>query len=126
MKYKESKEGAYIVRTFTNCPPEFRRKEWYRDGKLHRIDGPAVECASGIKSWYQDGKLHRDSGPAVEYPDGDREWYQDGKLHRLDGPALGRVSDEGMPWYFKGELIDCENQEEFERLVEQKLLDELK
>ena len=27
-------------------------KAWYVDGKLHRVDGPAVEYADDIKSWW--------------------------------------------------------------------------
>ena len=30
-------------------------KEWYRDGKRHREDGPAIERADGTKEWYRDG-----------------------------------------------------------------------
>ena len=31
-------------------------KEWFVNGKLHRLDGPAVEFADGTKVWYIDGK----------------------------------------------------------------------
>ena len=31
-------------------------KEWLLDGKLHRIDGPAIEYANGYKEWYLDDK----------------------------------------------------------------------
>ena len=27
-------------------------KEWYLDGKYHRVDGPAIEYANGSKHWY--------------------------------------------------------------------------
>jgi hypothetical protein len=54
-------------------------KLWYVDGKWHRVDGPAVEYASGTKCWYLDNKLHRVDGPAVEYADGRKEWWLDGK-----------------------------------------------
>ena len=31
-------------------------KEWFNEkGQLHRLDGPAVEWADGIKSWYLNG-----------------------------------------------------------------------
>ena len=30
-----------------------------KEGKLHRIDGPAVEYGNGAKHWYQNGVLHR-------------------------------------------------------------------
>jgi hypothetical protein len=50
-------------------------KEWWLDGKQHRIDGPAVEHPTGAKYWYIFGELHRDGGPAVEYGDGSKEWW---------------------------------------------------
>jgi len=31
-------------------------KEWYKEGKLHRVDGPAVEYNDGGKRWYYEGK----------------------------------------------------------------------
>jgi hypothetical protein len=43
-------------------------------GKLHRLDGPAVEWNSGSKFWYINGNRHRLDGPAVEYYDGDKSW----------------------------------------------------
>ena len=50
-------------------------KVWYKDGKLHRLDGPAVDRADGAKEWYKDDKLHRLDGPAVERTNGDKLWY---------------------------------------------------
>ncbi len=66
---------------------------YYLDGKYHREDDPAVEYYTGEKEWWLNGKLHRGSGPALEYANGHKEWW----LH--------------------GEQIDCNSQEEFERLV---------
>ena len=31
-------------------------KLWYQNGKLHRLDGPAVENAYGIKEWWIEGQ----------------------------------------------------------------------
>jgi hypothetical protein len=59
-----------------------------RDGKLHRVDGPAVECADGTRVWWLEGKPHRIDGPAFEHADGTREWWLEGKLHRVDGTAV--------------------------------------
>ncbi len=82
-------------------------RAWRVRGKLHRLDGPAVESLDvyGVlrkQEWYHDGKLHRLDGPAVvEWgPDGGlrcQKWMQNGKLHRLDEPAV----DE---WYPDGGL----------------------
>jgi hypothetical protein len=50
-------------------------KKWYKEGKLHRLDGPAVEYSNGRKYWYKEGKRHREDGPAIEYSNGTREWW---------------------------------------------------
>lgn len=31
-------------------------KYWNKDGKLHRLDGPAVICWDGSKQWWIDGE----------------------------------------------------------------------
>ena len=41
------------------------------------LNGCVVEL-SGLKSWYKDDKLHREDGPAVEYAEGSNEWYFNG------------------------------------------------
>ena len=54
-------------------------KEWYFEGKIHRIDGPAVEYSVGTKQWFVEGKRHRIGGPAIEWFDGTKHWYINGK-----------------------------------------------
>jgi len=73
-------------------------KRWYLNGKLHRLDGPAVEYASGTKKWYLNDELHRLDGPAIEYIDGTKCWYLNDKRHRLDGPAIEYI-DGTKCWY---------------------------
>jgi len=65
---------TYEVETDT-----YGTKEWYLNGKQHRVDGPAVEYANGTKSWYLNGKRHRVVGPAVERADGTKAWYLNGE-----------------------------------------------
>ena len=48
-------------------------------GLLHRIHGPALECANGAKYWYLNDRPHRTTGPAIEWADGDKSWYLDGE-----------------------------------------------
>ena len=48
-------------------------------GLLHRIHGPALECANGAKYWYLNDRLHRQYGPAIEHSSGDKEWFLDGE-----------------------------------------------
>ena len=50
---------------------------YFENGKLHRLDGPAIEYSGGTKYWYKEGLLHREDGPAVEWKDGYKEWYID-------------------------------------------------
>lgn len=59
--------------------------------KTHRMEDPAdapiAEPESASEFWYRDGKLHREDGSAVDAKKGAEEWYRHGKLHRVDGPA---------------------------------------
>jgi hypothetical protein len=98
---KKSKKDS-IPKNFTGIAeyPD-GRKEWYKEGKLHREDGPAVEYLDGTKYWYKEGKLHRDDGPANEYSDGTKIWLKEGELHRLDGPAMEFPNGEKI-WYKEG------------------------
>lgn len=41
---------------------------YFKDDKIHREDGPAIERTDGTKAWYFEGKLHREDGPALIYP----------------------------------------------------------
>ena len=87
----------YTVKVFDNG-----NKHWYVNGKFHRDDGPAIECADGDKQhWYVNGRHHRDDGPAAEYANGDKLWYINGKLHRDDGPAIERANGY-KEWYING------------------------
>ncbi len=36
-------------------------------------------------TWYKNGKRHRKDGPAVIWGDGSQFWYKNGKRHREDG-----------------------------------------
>ena len=86
-------------------------KYWYLNGELHRENGPAIEHVSG-KFWYLHGKRHRENGPAVEWFDGDKAWYLNDKLHREDGPAIERIGDHKV-WYIEGKEL---TEEEFNKI----------
>jgi len=108
---------------------------YYKNGVLHREDGPAYEKNDGHKEWHLNGKLHREDGPAKEYPTGSKYWYQNGKLHRegghafedpetktwwindkrhcLDGPAV-ECADGTKEWWIDGENY---SEEEFTKKV---------
>ena len=64
-------------------------KFWYNEqGKLHRVDGPAIKWWNGDKAWWSHGKLHREDGPAVEHVDGSKFWYLNGKRYTEEEFAL--------------------------------------
>jgi len=73
----------------------------YKNNRLHRDDGPAVETAYGEKYWYKHGQRHRDDGPAIEYANGNKHWYKHGQRHRDDGPAV-EFEDGGEEWHTHG------------------------
>lgn len=58
-----------------------RCKEWYFNGQLHRINGPAFIRTDwiDINKWYYYGQIHRINGPAVIINDC-KEWYFNGKM----------------------------------------------
>jgi len=74
---------------------------------------------AGTKRWYKNGKLHRDDGPAIEYVWGDKSWYVNGLKTREDGPADDRI-DGTKYWWHQGRKLNCNSQQEFERLLKLK------
>jgi hypothetical protein len=97
-------------------------KRWFKDGQLHRDDGPAVEHKSGDRSWFKNGQRHREDGPAIEWANGYRSWYKDGKLHKEDGPAVIWAIGE-CEWFINGqrysfnEWCEASNQSPMEKAM---------
>lgn len=65
------KNGKYIESNGT--------VRWYKNGHIHREDGPASISNDGTKGWLIEGKLHRLDGPALEWSTGEIEWWIQGK-----------------------------------------------
>jgi hypothetical protein len=84
-------------------------KEWWVDGKLHRLDGPARDAFippyKGIPvwdlEWWVNGKKHRLDGPAIENCQGGKEWWVAGEKHREGGPAVEHT-DGSNEWWING------------------------
>ena len=72
---------------------------YYKNGRLHRDDGPAVVWANGREAYWKNGLLHRDDGPAVVWADGRVEYWKNNRLHRDGGPAI--VWADGSVEYWK-------------------------
>ena len=44
---------------------------WFDDDYMvSRLYGPAVDNCVGSYTWYKNGKIHREDGPAILYSDG--------------------------------------------------------
>ena len=80
---------------------------YYRNGKLHREDGPAVIRADGSQEYYRNGKYHREDGPAVIGVDGTQYYFRNGMYHRVDGPAV-LYPDGTRHYYLNGKELSKE------------------
>lgn len=73
---------------------------YYKNGKIHREDGPAIEWSDGSQYWYFEGNLHRKNKPAVIQMAGLCEWWENGNLNYRKVIDQTSIKD----------LIDNENQ----------------
>jgi len=99
------------------------RTEYYQDDSelnLHREDGPAIVWIDGNMEWWLNGLRHREDGPALLWHDGHKEWWLNGVLHRIDGPAIINYCGDKF-WFYYGYRIECNCQEEFERIIKLKI-----
>lgn len=64
------KHGLYIDST--------GNRRWFKNGKLHREDGPAYISRDGRQCWYHHGVLHREDGPAIITQNNENIWYING------------------------------------------------
>jgi hypothetical protein len=62
IEYPDGQKCTYLKRRYHsfNDKPAVEwpdgSKEWYFEGKLHRLDGPAIEGLSGFVEYWYDGK----------------------------------------------------------------------
>lgn len=114
-----------------------KSKHWYKNDKLHRINGPAIEeyyVNSYIidrEIWYKNDLLHRDGDePAyIAYYkwNGDirkfkeRKWYQNDKLHRpkANGPAIIRSTIDGVEdvKYYVDNILLKEEEDDYLEII---------
>jgi len=73
-----------------------------------------------VKKWVKNGKFHRVDGPAIEDNNGDKFWFKENNRHRIDGPAIEWAGG-GKKWYYEDKEIKCESTEEFIRIINMKL-----
>ena len=63
--FEDKKNFTGVVKTYNNTIG------FYKNGKLQKEDGPAVEWSDGENHWYLNGIRHREDGPAIENNNGD-------------------------------------------------------
>ena len=81
MEVLKLKAGVAVSGNYTGIVEyEIGTKIWYKEGKYHRTDGPAIELADGTKYWFKEGKFHRTDGPAIVGINGYKEWFVNGDL----------------------------------------------
>jgi hypothetical protein len=84
---------------------------------IYRLDGPSVIYKDGGKYWWKHGKLHREDGPAVEENDYN-QWCVDGLRHREDGPAIVFFSQEkNNQWWYHNKHIAVNSHEQFLKAI---------
>ena len=88
--------------------------------QYHCEEGPAVQYFNGDREWWINGKLHRVNGPAVESISGYKAWYLNGLFHRTDGPAVERANGEKL-WYLNGKNV---TEDDFKRLISNDTLED--
>lgn len=103
----KKKNGKYI---------EAHCISYYKNGQLHREDGPALEYDNGYQKWYLNGLRHRANNlPAVIYKNNDQEYWLNGKQHRDNGPAV--IYDKHYEYWIHGVEY---TKEEFDFLILEK------
>jgi len=94
---KKIRQGKYIDGEGNEC--------WYRDGKYHREDGPAMIFKDGSKHWYKNNLRHREDGPAIIYPDDTEYYYLEGnRIAKVDYLKVQNCPLEELPLYINTEL----------------------
>lgn len=95
------RQGAPSIFYVNKFNGETYRREFYKDGKLHNDDGPAVmqgDLRVLLLEWYKAGEIHRENGPArlEAIPELNRtmneEWWVNNKCHRIGAPAILRYN----------------------------------
>ena len=100
-----------LLHSFDDKPAVYCRSvvTWFKHGLVHRDGDKPSRIWKGGYIYSKEGKRHRIGGPALVYFSNNNnkyceEWFYEDQLHRVSGPA-GIYSDT-KKWYFKG-LLHC-------------------
>lgn len=87
-------------------------KQWWINGKLHRKNGPAC-VFSNREVWYLNGLIHRENDLPAEIRSLVSYWFRHGYWHRLTGPAVEYTN--GLSVYYIYNKIYMK--EEFDKVI---------
>lgn len=54
-----------------------------------------IQSKNGARRWYRDGRLHREDGPAIERADGTREWWLFGRRYETEAEFVAAGGNVG-------------------------------
>jgi hypothetical protein len=84
------------------------------DGYVYREDGEEYH-------YNTNHQLHRENAPAIIRrinlnPSIHKEYWVSGERHRENGAAI-EYADGLKDWFYRGKHIDCQSQEQFEKII---------
>jgi len=84
---------------------KFGTEFWYKDGDLHREDGPAVITEDGEEYWFRNNLLHREDGPALIPKEGSKAYYlNDKEIDKEEYLNVLTCPNDDLPLYINTEL----------------------
>lgn len=87
-----------------------------------KLPNGKMECSWGGTIWFKDKKVHRDNGPAMEFPDGSWTYYSNGRASREDGPAHFCAIAKSIDWCLSGKTYSFDTWCEILRLSNEEKL----
>jgi hypothetical protein len=68
-----------------------KTKIWLKNGRKHRLNGPAEIDIDGYEAWFFNGQRHRPGNkPAVTYPNGNKEYWENGELIKKENSSKNK------------------------------------
>ena len=100
---------------------------WYKDDKIHREDGPAIEYNNGCKEWWFNGNqtleanIYEFTSASGRYVLEDKTimYFKEGLAHNENGPAI--EGEDFKEWWINGKKL---TEQEFKEYIVKKNLHE--
>jgi len=73
---------------------------------IYEADG---KIKNPFKCWFKNGEIHKEDGPAIILENGDWQWWLNDQLHRIGGPAVFVSTQHKFCYYLFGFPKKLEN-----------------